>query len=281
MAAPLTKSPVCLISVFFSGTTREYGRYGWCGMGIGQVRMMVQDKQMTSVTVIIPTLNEEDNIDLLLERVLAVRSHCGLDFDILFVDSASADQTCGKILRWQDRGPVRLLRRDTNVGLAGAVLAGARFVSSDIVLVMDADLSHPPEAIPVLLQPLLAKTHDMVVGSRYAPGGATPDWPWTRKFSSRLATLPALLFCDIRDPLAGFFAVRRELLSRLPAEVPGFKIGLAILAEYGGGLRVQEFPIEFRDRDYGKSKMNHAVAFDYLRQLLSLFRRHLRRRLAS
>jgi dolichol-phosphate mannosyltransferase len=147
---------------------------------------------------------------------------------------------------------------------------------------MDADLSHPPEAIPDLLTPLLAGTHDMVIGSRYVAGGSMPDWPLSRKISSRLATFPALFFCSVQDPLAGFFAVQRWRLTELPGSVPGFKIGLAVLAEYGSALRVKEIPIEFRDRDYGESKMDRRVALEYLQQLFGLsMRRLLRKRRKS
>lgn len=225
---------------------------------------------MPTITVIVPTLNEVENIDLLLKRVLSTRQSCSIDFDILFVDSASTDGTCDRVLDWQEREPVHLLRLDTNMGLAGAVIAGARYTSSKYILVMDADLSHPPEVIPKLLRPLLEGTDDMVIGSRYVEGGSIPDWPFSRKLFSRIATLPALIFCGVKDPLAGFFAVERRKLTELSDSVPGFKIGLAILAEYGKDLRVTEIPIEFRDRDFGESKMNYWVVFDYLKQLLSL-----------
>ncbi len=233
---------------------------------------------MTTVTVIIPTLNEAENIDILLERVLQVRRDSRLDFEVLFIDSASADGTGDRVEAWTKREPVRLLRRDVNVGLAGAVIAGAKATEARYVVVMDADLSHPPEAIPELLTPLLAGTHDMVIGSRYVAGGATPDWPLSRRLSSRLATIPARLFCSVNDPLAGFFAVERRRLVELPGNVPGFKIGLAVLAEYNPELRVQEIPIVFRDRDFGESKMNRRVVLDYLRQLVGLCLRHFFRR---
>lgn len=241
--------------------------------------MTAEGLEQISVTVLVPTLNEEENVDLLLERLMTVRREANLDFDVLFVDSASADRTCDKVTAWADTGPIDLLCRDVNVGLAGAVIAGARHVTSDIVLVMDADLSHSPEDIPRVLQPLLTGNYDMVIGSRYIAGGATPDWPFSRRLSSRLATIPALLFCEVRDPLAGFFAVRRDLLADLPGAVPGFKIGLAILAEYGSELRVKEIPIQFRDRDLGQSKMNRSVIIDYAKQLASLFADRLRNRL--
>ena len=230
---------------------------------------------MAKITIIVPTLNEEANIDLLLERIFRVRRSCRLDFDVLFVDSASKDRTCERVQAWQEREPVRLLRRETNVGLAGAVIAGAGATDAVFVAVMDADLSHPPEVLPELLQPLQNGSHDMVIGSRYIEGGSMPDWPLSRKLSSRLATLPALLLCDVKDPLAGFFAVERRRLVELPGPVPGFKIGLAILAEYHRQLRIKEIPIEFRDRDYGDSKMDRRVVLLYVYQLLELFLRRL------
>jgi dolichol-phosphate mannosyltransferase len=206
----------------------------------------------------------------LLQKILNTRQLSHLDFDILFVDSASTDGTCDHVLEWQKKAPVRLLQNDCNIGLAGAVIAGAKNTESRFIVVMDADLSHPPEVIPRLLQPLLDETHDMVIGSRYIEGGSVPDWPFLRKLSSKIATIPALLFCEVKDPLAGFFAVERRRLTSLPGSVPGFKIGLAILAEYGKDIRVTEIPITFRDRDYGESKMNYWVVFDYLRQLNNL-----------
>ncbi len=225
---------------------------------------------MSTITIIVPTLNEAGNIDLLLERITSIRHSCNIDFDILFVDSASTDETCARVMEWQKREPVRLLQHSKNMGLAGAVMAGANYTDSKYVLVMDADLSHPPESIPKLLQPLIGETYDMVIGSRYVDGGSVPDWPFSRRFISKIATLPARYFCTVKDPLAGYFAVERRLFTELPDTVSGFKIGLAILAEYGTKIRVIEIPIEFRDRNYGKSKMNYRVGFHYLKQLMQL-----------
>lgn len=228
-------------------------------------------------TVIIPTLNEEENVDKLLERVFRVRSSLGLEFDVLFVDSASEDGTCRKIEGWQNDHPVKLLRSELNLGLAGAVMAGAHYTQRNYLLVMDADLSHPPEIIPELIHPVLDGSCDMVVGSRYVRGGSMPGWPMSRRVSSMVATLPALLFCDIKDPLAGFFSVSRQLMTSLPKDVPGFKIALALLAENQGNLRVKEVPIEFRDRGYGESKMDRRVVLDYLKQLGQLTMNKVRR----
>ena len=231
---------------------------------------------MLAATVLIPTLNEEENIDTLLHRFSALRETCPYPFKILFIDSTSTDGTCEKVAGWKKSGWVELMPLHFDAGLAGAVLLGARQCSTKCVLVMDGDLSHPPEQVPELLGPVVSGDMDMMIGSRYIKGGSMPGWPLSRRLTSRLATLPAQCFCSVRDPLAGFFAVKRELLVGLPSEVPGFKIGLATLAHYGSSLRVGEIPIAFRDRHRGHSKMNRRVAMDYLRQLLLISKERLR-----
>lgn len=224
------------------------------------------------ISIIIPTRNEAENIDALLQRIFAVPGLQEYDIEVIFSDGASSDETCACIRKWQRTHPVELLCRAVNEGLSAAVLAGAQHASGDIVVVMDADLSHPPEVIPHLLKPLVDGTSDMTIGSRYCLGGATPDWPLGRRIASRLATLPARLFTHVQDPLAGFFALRRERLVHLSRSVSGFKIGFEILATAEAGFRVREFPIIFHDRSYGSSKMNGAVILAYCRQLLGLFR---------
>lgn len=223
---------------------------------------------MPSVSVVIPTLNEVANIDPLLERIFRVRDSHGLDLEVVFVDDASTDGTCEKIARWQEAYPVVLVSRLRDDGLAGAVIAGGRAALGRYVVVMDADLSHPPETIPDLLAPLMDGSHDMVIGSRYAAGGTTPDWPLQRKLASKLATIPARFFTDAKDPMAGFFAVPRHRLTDLTRQVCGFKIGLEILATAEIDLRVAEVPIVFHDRYQGMSKMDSKVIGAYLQQLL-------------
>ncbi|MDR3685058.1 MAG: glycosyltransferase family 39 protein, partial [Geothrix sp.] len=163
-----------------------------------------------------------------------------------------------------------LVCRTTKDGLASAVIEGARAARAEVVVVMDADLSHPPEILPQLIAPLAAGTHDMVIGSRYSPGGSTPDWPLGRRIASWLATVPARILTDPQDPLAGFFSIRRQHLAGLDGSVSGFKIALEALVAGGEGLRVAEVPIVFYDRYKGKSKMNRGIIFDYFRQLLTL-----------
>ena len=225
---------------------------------------------MAIVSIIVPTLNEAGNIDPLLERIFNIRDLHAIDLEVVFVDDQSTDGTADEIMAWQADYPVRLVRREFDDGLAGAVMAGARVAAGDFVVVMDADLSHPPEAIPELIAPLLADSHDMTIGSRYVEGGSIPGWPLSRKISSKLATVPARLLTDVSDPMAGLFAVRRQRLAGLSRHVSGFKIGFELLATAEVDLRVTEVPITFHDRHQGKSKMNAAVIGDYLRQLLQL-----------
>ncbi len=225
---------------------------------------------MVGISIIIPTRNEADNIDQLMQRLLHVVLPADVEREIVFVDDSSSDATRERIRAWSGRAAVRLICRDNEGCLASAVVAGAGVASHELVVVMDADLSHPPESIPDLLQPLLDGTHDMVIGSRYVEGGSIPQWPLARKIASRLAGLPARLFTAVNDPMAGFFAVSRYRLARTRPDVPGFKIGFELLATDEDEVRVCEVPIVFRDRFEGFSKMNKQIIFDYLKQLVHL-----------
>lgn len=227
---------------------------------------------MAGVSIVIPTLNEAENIDPLLQRIFKVELQGECSLEIIIVDDSPTDDTRIRVLNWTESHPVRLVCRSRGGGLASAVMAGASEASHEIVLVMDADLSHPPERIPDMIQPLLDGSHDMVIGSRYVDGGATPEWPFSRKFASMLATVPARLFTDTNDPMAGFFATSRTRLTGLSTEVSGFKIGLELLAAGGDSLRVREIPIIFYDRVKDFSKMNKEVIFDYLKQVVRLSR---------
>jgi dolichol-phosphate mannosyltransferase len=222
------------------------------------------------VTILVPTLNEVENIDLLVERTLAATQGAGFAIEIVCVDGGSKDGTQEKVVAWETRGPVRLVQSDGKGGLSGDILRGAAAAKTDVVVVMDADMSHPPEALPALIRPILAGTHDMAVGSRYVPGGKTPGWPWTRRMTSKVATLLAWPLVSIRDPMSGFFAVRRERLLSLGKEATGFKIALEIATRGDDSLRVTEVPITFIDRERGTSKFGAAEIVSCLRQMLLL-----------
>ena len=211
------------------------------------------------ISLVIPTLNEVDNVGPLLARL--EQSEPPLD-EIIFVDDGSADGTREKILSQSGFAPVRLLERDEPAfGLAGAVIEGARSAVGDWLVVMDADLSHPPEKIGELLRPLMEGKADMVIGSRYISGGSTPGWPLWRKILSRLAAAFAYPVTGVHDSMSGFFAMPRKLLLELTPAATGFKIAFEALARGGRNLRVVEIPIVFYDRARGVSKMRFKVAF--------------------
>src|SRR6478736_2311249 len=205
------------------------------------------------IAIIVPTLEEVDNIVPLVEQIEQTKVPFG---EIIFVDDGSIDGTREKIRALATAHRVRLIERDgAERGLAGAIAS-----SADVFVVMDADLSHPPEKIASLLQPVLASEADLVIGSRYIPGGATPDWPAWRRFLSRVASALAYPLTGVHDSMGGFFAIRREFLLRFASQAAGFKIVFETLVRGRRTLRVREVPIVFRDRVRGTSKMSLAQA---------------------
>src|SRR6266516_2825298 len=233
-----------------------------------------------SVSIIVPTLNEEENIAPLVTQITA----CAVPFqEILFVDDHSTDATRAEIHALETTHPVRLIEQDDgDLGLAGAIMSGARAAEGEIILVMDADLSHPPERIKDLLAPLFAGTADLVVGSRYVKGGSTQGWPTWRRVVSRAGAVLAYPLTGLHDSMCGFFAIGRSRLLELAPHTSGFKIVFETIVRGGGMLRVREIPIAFRDRARGKSKMSFSVALRFFlrwwRAMFQYVARGVRRR---
>jgi dolichol-phosphate mannosyltransferase len=225
----------------------------------------------TRLSIIVPVLNEAENIQPLLQRIVAVQEAQNIFAEIVIVDGGSQDGTQGLVDEICQQYPwVGLIQSDGRQGLAGDVYTGAAHAVGDIAVVLDADFSHTPETIPDLIQPLLQGSADMVLGSRYVRGGGTPDWSCARRLISRVATLCARPLVNAQDPMSGFFAVRRELLLQLGKNASGFKIALELLAQGGDSLRVQEVPILFCERKWGHSKLGMSETLAYGQQLLVL-----------
>ena len=226
---------------------------------------------MSKVSIIVPTINEAGNIDDLLSRIVALMDEISYDLEVLIVDDGSTDGTREHVLKWQEKYPVRLIARDGDRGVAKSVIVGARSATGDILVVMDADLSHPPEVIPDLAKPLMEGTCDIAIASRYVKGGSTPGWPLYRRLASFIATAIARIFVDVRDPMSGFFAVRPQLLRSLDPEKACFKVCMESLIAGGSSLRVVEIPIIFKDRASGHSKINLIkMGWSYLCRLAAL-----------
>jgi len=216
-------------------------------------------------TVVVPTYNESDNLPVLAERVCAALPNC----EIIVVDDASEDGTADVARELARKFPIRVVERVDERGLSTAVLRGMQEARSELCVVMDADLSHPPEAIPKLVQ-AVQEGADVAVGSRYVAGGDIDEWPLFRRLASWLGTLLARPLTPVRDPMAGFFCLRKSLIAGIPLKPRGFKILLEILARTGTRNTV-EVPIHFEDRAAGASKFGSKQQRDFLRQVWTLY----------
>jgi dolichol-phosphate mannosyltransferase len=222
----------------------------------------------------IPTLREAENIHRLLDHVRSVLDPLNIPYEILVVDDDSRDGTeeiVSEISREDPR--VRILVRKGQRGLSGAILHGWQNTDAAILGVMDADLQHPPELLPKLIAAMYSG-RDLVIGSRYTAGGSMRDWNLVRKLISAAAvwvTWPIQRSgLRAKDPMSGFFLIRRECLEGIPFQRSGFKLLLEVLVR--GRLRsVQEIPFAFGQRYRGASKASAKVAVDYARLLARLY----------
>jgi dolichol-phosphate mannosyltransferase len=230
-----------------------------------------------SISIIVPTRNEAENVAVLVAQIVAttVPFH-----EILFVDNDSTDGTRDLIHSLRGNRRIRLIEQDhAESGLASAIMSGAKAAEGELLLVMDADLSHPPERIGDLLALLLEGTADMVIGSRYVSGGSTPDWPLWRRVLSRSGAALAYPLTGVHDSMSGFFAIARARLLQLAPPAIGFKIAFETIVRAGSTLRVREIPVEFRNRARGQSKMSFGVALRFFsRWSIAVFRRILQPR---
>jgi len=222
------------------------------------------------VSIIVPTLNEGGNIGRLIDGLLAQPALDGR-LEILVADDGSTDSTVADVRVRSEHAPVRLVVRPGQPpDLTASVLNAAREARGHWCVVMDADGSHPIEAVARLMEPLRCDQADVVIGSRHVAGGQISDWPRWRRFVSRAAALVAWPFTRVRDPMSGFFATTTERLASLPPLVAGYKVLLEVLVRTRPEPRVLEVPIRFNDRDQGASKMNTRVQWLFLRRLAAL-----------
>ncbi|MFO7764630.1 MAG: glycosyltransferase family 39 protein [Wenzhouxiangellaceae bacterium] len=221
------------------------------------------------VSVLIPTLNEGGNIGALIDALLAEPALAGR-VEVIVADDGSSDSTVAEVRAREASAPVRLLQRTGKPDLTASVLEAGRMTRGRFCVVMDADGSHPVEAISRLLRPLERDDADVVVGSRHVAGGSIADWPRWRRTVSRAAALLAWPFTRVRDPMSGFFATTRERLTALEPLEAGYKVLLEVLVRTRPDPRVVEVPFEFNDRDTGTSKMNARVQWLFVRRLAAL-----------
>ena len=225
------------------------------------------------VSIVVPTRNEEQNVVLLTTRLAAAMPD-DVSWEIVVVDDSS-DATPAVVKELLASGvPGQLLHRlpDERVGgLGGAVLAGFHAARGRVLVVMDADLQHPPEMVPVLASMIAIGACDVAVGSRFSNGGsATGLDGWIRRLNSQVTRqLTRVMLSNtrsIRDPLSGFFAVRRDVVANGPSSSDGFKILIDVLT-FGEWTSAIEVPFGFQPRATGDSKADVAQGARFLRQL--------------
>src|SRR5215813_12842655 len=241
--------------------------------GIGEITILDRDTTNSVntiappiLTIIIPTLNEQANIEPLV--ALLVSTLREVAWEAIFVDDDSRDGTPEHVRALARSNPrIRCLQRIGRRGLATACIEGVLASASPYVAVMDADLQHDERLLLDMLKLLETGAVDLVVGSRYAVGGGFGDWSLGRVRLSELGTRLARLVCkaEVADLLSGFFMCRREVFEQALRRMSGqgFKVLLDLLASSPEPVRVRELPYSFRQRQHGESKLDTMIAWEF------------------
>jgi dolichol-phosphate mannosyltransferase len=222
-----------------------------------------------TISIVVPTYNERERLSDLVEAIFAAYSAEQVEGELIIVDDNSPDGTGALADELASRFRIRVVHRAGKLGLGTAVIEGFEAASAAIVGVIDADLSHPPSLLPSMLAVMQSEGADLVVGSRYIPGGGTRNWERSRLLMSRIACVMARGLTPIRDATSGFFLIRRELARGVRISAGGFKICLELLVR-SRPASVVEVPYVFVGRTAGQSKMNLKEAMGYLHQLRAL-----------
>lgn len=224
---------------------------------------------MTTVSIILPTYNEAENMKLIIPAISEVMTRRNYPFEIVVVDDDSPDGTTEVASALAARFPVRVHLRKKERGLATAVMKGFELATGEIVVVMDADMSHPVDMLPSMIEPIEQGVCGATVGSRYTEGGGSENWPWVRRVISQGAGFLARGVTSLSDPTSGFMAIRKSLLEGVELDPVGWKIVLEVVVKANPSLK--EIPISFADRIKGESKLSTKAQLDYLRHLWKLY----------
>lgn len=220
------------------------------------------------LAIIVPTLNEEGNVEQLVNRLERVLAH--ESWEIVFVDDDSTDGTIPLLRRLAaERDHVRLIHRIGRRGLASACIEGIQSTTAPLIAVMDADLQHDETVLPIMLEKLRTERLDIVVASRFADGsdagdGLTAGRRLLSRIGNRLCHL--VMKASLSDPLSGFFLMRREMVDGVVHGLSGkgFKILLDIFATTAGPVAWAEVPMRFRPRGSGASKLDRQVLLEFI-----------------
>jgi len=220
------------------------------------------------LSLVIPTYNEKENILKLIKKVQEEFKENKIDGEIIIVDDNSPDGT-GNILEElkKEQENIKVIHRKEKLGLSSAVLEGWKIADGEILGVMDADLSHSPEKIKELFSIIEKGEADFTIGSRYIQGGKIKGWNLKRKLMSKTATLLARVYTKVKDPMTGFFMIKKNCIKNKKINPKGFKILLELIikADY---QKIKEIPITFVNRVEGKSKAGTKEILSYLQNLV-------------
>jgi dolichol-phosphate mannosyltransferase len=223
------------------------------------------------LAVVIPTLNERENVHPVLENLAKALE--GIQYEVIFVDDDSADGTADCIREIARSNPhVHVLQRILRRGLASACIEGMMSTSAPHIAVMDADLQHDERILRQMFAILISDRLDLVVATRNALGGGMGEFSWHRVILSNLGRRLSrwISHTGLSDPMSGFFVLTRDYLEEVVRSTSGigFKILLDLVASSKRPLRVGEVPYTFRERLYGSSKLDIVVGLEYLQLLL-------------
>jgi len=222
------------------------------------------------LSLISPTFNEKENIIPLVERVHKALSK--YSYELIVVDDNSPDGTSELAKSLSSKYPLKVIVRTSERGLASAVVAGFDQATGEVLGVIDADLQHPPEEIPALLEAIRGGA-DVAIASRYVEGGSIEGWSAKREIISKGAKLLATILLpstrEIKDPLAGFFLFKRKVIDGAVLTPTGYKILLEVLVR-GNASQIAEVPYTFKERERGKSNLTLGEQLNFLRHLSRL-----------
>ena len=224
-----------------------------------------------TLSIVVPTYNERDRLAALVDAIFEAYEQEQVDGELVIVDDNSPDGTGALADELARRYRITVLHRAGKLGLGTAVVEGFAAASAPIVGVIDGDLSHPPRMLPRMLAVMQQRQADVVIGSRYIPGGGTRNWGPGRLLMSRAACVLARGVTPVRDATSGFFLIRKELARGVRISAGGFKICLELLVR-ARPRTVVEVPYVFEGRTAGESKMNLREALGYIDQLKDLRR---------
>jgi len=218
-------------------------------------------------SIVIPTYNESSNIEKVIGKISSVLSN---GYEIIVVDDNSPDGTAEIAKSLSNKYPVNVVVRNKKSGLASAILTGFKYAKGEILGVIDADLQHPPELMLRLIEKI-EDGYDIAIASRYVDGGGVEGWTFFRRIVSKGAIALAKPLTKVRDPMSGYFFLRKGIIHNISFTSKGFKLLLEILVK-GNYRNIAEVPYVFTKRMTGNSKLGIGEYWQYLKLLGHLYK---------